>query len=264
MEPKQIPYHLAESPDGEQRWKHGRTRFVPPADLFDPKRASVVPLDEGDAKALVCAHHYSHSYPAARFRTGLTLKDRLGVERLVGVAVFGLNMQQEASMRKYLGIAPEEGVELSRLVLLPEALFNAETYFLGRSFRLLKATLPEVKGILSYCDPIARHDAEGNETKRGHTGMIYRAHNANYLGRSGARTHTLTTDGRLVSERMVSKLRNGERGAGYAYRTLLALGAPPRRPLEADDDYVERAMKEGPFKKARHPGNLIFTWKWAA
>ena len=104
MDPKQIPYHLAESPDGgEQRWKHGRTRFVPPADLFDPKRASVVPLDEGDAKVLVCAHHFAHSYPPARFRAGLTLLDRFGVERLVGVAVFGVNIQQKASMRKYLG-----------------------------------------------------------------------------------------------------------------------------------------------------------------
>ena len=163
-----------------------------------------------------------------------------------------------------LGVAPEEGVELSRLVLLPEAAFNAETYFLGRAFRLLKSALPEVKGVVSYCDPIPRFDAEGNETKRGHVGTIYRAFNGSYLGRNGARTHTLTTDGRLVSERMVSKLRNGERGAGYAYRTLLALGAPPRRPLEADDAYVERAMKEGPFRKSRHPGNLVFTWKWAA
>lgn len=257
----EAPYHLVETEAGEQRWRDRRSLFVPPSERFDPKRAEVVVLSETDAKRFVCHHHYSGSFPAARFRTGVMFKDRLGAEILAGVAVFAVPIQP-ASIRKYLGTEPALGVELSRLVLLPQLLFNAETWFLARSFKLLRARLGEVAGVISYCDPVPRYDMAGVEVKRGHCGTIYRAFNGAYHGQSGSRTLILSGDGRVVSERTLSKLRLGEVGAGYAYQQLLSLGAPARRPLEPDGAYVIRALAEGPFRRMKHPGNHVFSWRF--
>ena len=255
------PYLFGETPEGEQRWDNGRHRFVAPTTLFEPSRASVEILDEKTAKAFVVQHHYSHSFPAARLRTGLFQKQAFGADKLVGVAVFGVPIQAN-SIRKYLKQTDASlGVELSRLVLLDEAAYNAETWFLARSFKLLRKRLPELKGIVSYCDPVARFNEAGDEVKRGHQGTIYRAHNADYHGVTGPRSIILTADGRVLSERTLSKLRQSDKGAGYAYRQLLALGAPERRFLEEDEAYVLRALAEGNFRKTRHPGNHVYSWR---
>jgi hypothetical protein len=89
---------------------------------------------------------------------------------------------------------------------------------------------------------------------------LYQAFNGRYLGRSGAETLHLGPDGRVISRRALSKLRNDERGARYAYQQLLAAGAPPRRPLEEGPAYVARALAEGPFRRVRHPGNHVYAW----
>ena len=64
----------------------------------------------------------------------------------------------------------------------------------------------------------------------------------------------------MVSARALSKLRNDDRGAAYAYRDLLAAGAPPRQLGEDNRAYVARALAEGPFRRFKHPGNLTYTW----
>lgn len=115
--------------------------------------------------------------------------------------------------------------------------------------------------MLSYCDPLERRDASGRVVKRGHIGTVYRAHNGRYAGRSSARTMVLAADGRVVSERALSKIRLDEQGAGYAMRQLAALGAPPRLPHESGAAYVVRALADGGFRKLRHPGNHVFTWR---
>lgn len=256
------PYLHAEDPRGEQRWRNGLARFVPPppADCFDPSRASIAVLDESTAKGFVVKHHYSHSFPAARFRTGLFQKSPLGAEELVGVAVFGVPVQPKA-INKYLNQEDAcRGVELSRLVLLECAKFNAESWFISRSLRMLHRALPQITGVISYCDPVPRHDRQNRLTKPGHTGTVYRASNARYHGLSGPRTVILTPDGRVLNERSISKLRLNECGADYAYRQFLACGAPRRQPLEDGDAYVRRVLAGGAFRKTRHPGNHVFSF----
>lgn len=257
------PYDLVEDPAGEQRWDRRRSVFVPPppAERFDPARAEVHLIPEALAKPFVLEHHYSRSYPAARLRAGLFLKPGpLQPDRLVGVAVFAVPMQGRAIPAYWPDLAPAQGVELSRLVLLPEALFNAETWFLARAFRILRQQLPEVRAILSYTDPLPRLDLDGHLVKRGHVGTIYRAHAARSLGRSSPRTLILAPDGRIVSDRALSKLRTDDQGSAYAYRQLLDCGAPSRAPMEEGPAYVRRALSEGPFRKIKHPGNLAFGW----
>lgn len=241
-----------------QRWRERRDSYRPAGEVIDPTRYGVEPIDERAAKAFVEAHHYSGSYPAARVRLGLFLSRAFWAPELVGVCVFGVPAQARTLPRYAPGA--EDGVVLSRFVLLDEVPANAETWFLARAFRALRASHPAVGAVVSYSDPLRRTTADGAVILPGHVGTIYQAFNGRYLGRSGSETLHLSADGRVVSRRALSKIRNDERGAAYAYRQLLGLGAPPRRPLEEGAAYVVRALAEGPFRRVRHPGNHVYAW----
>jgi hypothetical protein len=244
-----------------QRWRAGRTSYRPAGEPLDTRRYEVTPIDFADAKAYVSAMHYSRSMPASRLQIGLWHKaSPARAAALAGVVVFSVPMQESAIPAWLDELHPRLGIEIGRLVLDEDVPGNGESWFLGRAFRLLRQRLPEVRGVLSYCDPVERRDADGRVTKRGHVGVVYRAHNGTYVGRSSARTLTLAADGRCISERALSKIRCDEQGAAYAMRQLSDLGAPPRRFGEDGVDYVARALREGGFQRVRHPGNLVFRW----
>lgn len=228
--------------------------------MFDPSRCAVASIDEGTAKPWVIAHHYSASYPAARARVGLFFKEPFQRERLGGVAVFSVPMNQ-AVIPGYLGVPPCAGVELGRFVLLDHELLaaNAETWFLARAFRAVGREL-SVAGVVAYCDPVPRVAADGTLTKRGHTGTIYSAHNGRFAGRSAPRTLMLMPSGQVINERALSKFRRGEVGAAYAERLLRDGGCRARRPGETPQSYLAVLAAEGVLRHARHPGNLVFTW----
>jgi hypothetical protein len=242
------------------RWKERRARYRPAGEVFDTSRAAVVAIDEATAKAFVTRHHYSASYPAARFRAGLLVKRPFGTEQLAGVIVFSVPMQQRVVPCYFPGLEPAAGVELGRLVLLDEIPSNAESWFTARAFRLMRDELAGVKGIVSYSDPMERRTAEGQVVKPGHIGVVYQALNACYRGRTRGETLTVARDGRVISRRALSKLKHDETGAAYAYAQLRAMGAPERRPLEDSPAYIERAVREGGFVRVRHPGNHAYTW----
>ncbi len=107
---------------------------------------------------------------------------------------------------------------------------------------------------------MVRTRADGGAVKPGHVGCIYQALNASYVGRSRKETIILDAAGRVVSRRALSKIRNEESGAAYAYRALVAAGAPARLLNEDGPTYVERALASGPFRKFRHPGNHAYVW----
>ncbi|MDA8356815.1 MAG: hypothetical protein M0Z95_11135 [Actinomycetota bacterium] len=66
----------------------------------------------------VLEHHYAGSYPAAKLRYGLV--DRIG-DRLVGVCVLGIPMQDKVLSNVFPGLRPGfSAVGLSRLVLLDD------------------------------------------------------------------------------------------------------------------------------------------------
>lgn len=238
-----------------QRWLFGRPTWRPAGEVIDPSQYGVEVLpDDRRAKAFVERHHYSGSYPAARCRVGL-----YRMRELVGVAVFSVPAQA-AALAKWTGTSVVDGIELGRFVLVDDVPGNGETWFLARAIRAMRAELPEVRAILSYSDPMPRRTADGVQVTGGHIGTIYQAHNARYLGRSSRETLILDRAGRTVSRRSLSKLRNGERSAGVAYRRLLEAGAPPRQLGEGDAAYVARALAEGPFQRVRHPGNHVYAW----
>lgn len=170
---KQLSFDWVTGGAGSQRWNNRRDAFVPPASAFNPSRAEVVAIPEKMAKDFVLRHHYSSSYPAARFRAGLIIKPPCGKEYLGGVAVFSVPMQN-AAVPKYLACDHRVGVELGRLCLLDDAYlgFNAESWFVARAFQLLRAALRDLHGVISYTDPVARYSAQGDMIKPGHAGTI--------------------------------------------------------------------------------------------
>ena len=221
--------------------------------LFDPAAHSVAEIPESVAKAFVIAHHYSGTYPAARFRVGLFRE-----KELVGVAVFSVPASQKVIPR-YVDIDPHDGVELGRLVLLDQCEYNAETWFIARAFKLLRDKLG-VRFCLSYSDPYERRDASGRVVKRGHIGQIYQALNATYFGRASKSTLLLLPSGRVMSPRALGKIRRGERGRIYATEQLVRGGAPPPYQGESGESYVKRVS--ACFSKIRHQGNLAYGWRF--
>lgn len=242
------------------RWNGRRHAHRPAGEPLRPDRYSVEPIAESLAKAFVVQHHYSASYPAARFRAGLFEHAPFHQPRLVGVAVISVPMTQ-ALIPKYLGVAADRGAELGRMVLLDEVPGNGESWFLARAFKLTKKALA-IDGIVSFCDPVQRFDREGREVKRSHTGVVYRSHNAKLAGRTLPRTLLLMPNGLCASDRALSKIRNQEVGMDYAMRQLRTAGAPARLLGEEPAEWIRRLREEGFFRALRHPGNFAFTWKW--
>ena len=123
--------------DFSQRWRSRRASFRPPGEVIDPRLYEVAPL-AGDAasKAFVLEHHYSRTYPAARFRFGLF---RAGV--LQGVAVFSHPVNDAVLTSVFPGVATDS-IELGRLVLLDEVPFiipRAELLRLAAPLRRVEA-----------------------------------------------------------------------------------------------------------------------------
>lgn len=253
----------------DQRWNHRRATFVVPPQTFNPKAHRVAIIeDDTTARDFVETHHYSGSYPAARARVGLYRRERWRADPLVGVAVFSVPMNQRTvgcwcrldEQEDSPTLAPEEGILLGRFVLLDEVPFNAETWFLARAFKKLRAELDEVRVVLSYSDPVARTNAQGQRVFPGHIGTIYQAHNADYLGRATPRTLLLDPHGRVISDRLLSKIRGEERGIEHALARLREAGCPRRRALETGRAYVERVLRAGHLRRLKHPGNHLYRW----
>lgn len=236
-----------------QRWTQGRDSYRPRGELIQTRLYEVAELDELVAKAFVTEHHYSRSYPAARWRFGL-----YHAGRLVGVAVFSHPCRDSVLTDAFPAATPREAVELGRLVLLDQVPGNGETWFLGRCFAALRG---RVRGVLSTSDPVARSALDGSTVFPGHIGTIYQAHNAVYLGRGRTRTIRLLPDGRVLSDRAISKIRSLERGHLHCAAVLEALGATP---LEATSRATARAWLRWWLPRLtrtlRHTGNHRYAW----
>lgn len=223
------------------RWEERRSKFRP-ANPIRTTEYEVAAID-GDAiaKAFVRQHHYSASYPPARFRFGLYRH-----AALVGVAVFAPPAQLEGGQ-----------LELGRFVLLDEVPGNGETWFLARAFEQLRRL--GVERVVSFSDPMPRTRLDGTVVFPGHVGTIYQAFNAVHVGRGDKRTHRMFPDGTLFAPRAMQKIRARERGVAYAAGLLERWGASP---LQAGEDSRAWLRRWSPAltRPLRHPGNLKYEW----
>lgn len=240
-----------------QRWRERRALFRPKAADFKASRYEVVSLAQDSAvKPFIEQHHYAGSYPAAQYRFGLY---EHGV--LVGAAVFG---HSYAKALTTVFDAPVQRLqELQRLVLLDEVPYNAESWFVARTFQALRQR--GITGVLSFSDPVPRLNARGDQVLPGHVGCVYQALNATYLNRGTARTLHLLPDGTVLNARTLQKLRAGERGWVAAARKLEQLGAPP---CPGEDAAARRHWVRTTLptitRPLRHPGNHRYAWSFGA
>jgi hypothetical protein len=231
------------------RWRDRRSSFRPAGETIRTADYDVAVIaSDNEAKRFVVGHHYSGSYPAARWRFGLYRRGEL-----VGVSVFSMPMR--AAVLSIFPGQPTDSVELGRFVLVDEVPSNGETWFLARCFEQLRAD--GVVGVVSFSDPAPRTNAGGAIVFPGHIGTIYQAHNARYLGRGSRKTLRMLPDGRVFSARAIAKIRSGEKGWLYSSRILEAAGAAP---LAGDPhawlaEWLPRVTR--PF---RHPGNHRYAW----
>jgi hypothetical protein len=236
--------------DVAQRWRGGRATYKPAGIPIDTRAHEVAPiLDDGTAKRFVLEHHYLGTYPAARARFGLWRG-----ETLVGVAVYSVPTQP-----KCLDVIPggrEAAVELGRLVLLDEVAANGESWFVARTFELLRAA--GFEGVLSHADPVPRV-VDGLTLFPGHVGTIYQATNANYFGRSAPRTLRLLRSGQTLAPRALTKIRKRERGHAYAEAQLVAAGAEPLEKGECPYAWLERWLPRL-TTPLRHTGQHRYAW----
>lgn len=227
--------------------------YRPSGEVIDPTAYDVEEIpDDTTARAFVTAHHYSGSYPAARWRYGLYHRGEL-----VGVAVFSVPAQPRVLTSTFPGVPTEEAVELGRFVLLDSVPANGESWLIARCFERLRRE--GVAGVVSYSDPCTRTSSAGVEVFGGHLGVIYQATNGIYLGRATPRTLRLLPDGSVFSDRAASKVRRRERGWRYAVEQLVGHGA--REPEDGEDLAAWWAeVREAITRRRRHPGNHKYAW----
>ena len=200
-----------------QRWREGVHSFR--MDRIDPSRYDIAEIPDDKA-----ATGFRRQPPLLKVVSGGPATVRaLRPRHLVGVAVYSQPCSQGV-LSKYFA-DPAWALELGRFVLLDEVPGNGESWFLARTFELLRAQ--GFVGVVSFSDPVPRTTADGRPVFPGHWGCIYQSCNAVKSGRSTARRLSLLPDGRVLSDRAISKIRARERGWEYAAQILVDHGADP-------------------------------------
>lgn len=241
--------------DRSQRWRERRCHWLPGTSEIDPKALSVDVIDTRAAAApFVKQHHYAASMPVTRLSVGLFANGPDGRSELVGVCVFA-HPVNNASASKTAGLDnPRAACDLGRLVILDSQGANAESFLVARAFRLLRREKPEILSVISYADPVRRVDADGNVFMPGHVGGLYAMMGSRYVGRASPRTDLILPDGRPISSRAISKIRNAECGQRYAMDDLIRAGARAPRFGEDRCDWLANLERSGFLTRRRHPG----------
>lgn len=231
-----------------QRWRDRRDSYRPAGEVINTSAFDVDAMDDDTTpKAFVERHHYTGSFPPARFRFGLYRRCEL-----VGVAVYSHEWPHVLAASKL----PAASVTLSRFVLLDDVAANGETWFLARCFDGLRRE--GIEGVVSFSDPVPRTDVSGRVVFPGHVGTIYQAFNARYRGRSKAETKWLLPNGTVFEHRNATKIRKLERGWRYAVAALEHAGAQRFDRVDRAA-WVEHALATV-ARKFKHGGNHRYIW----
>ena len=163
-------------------------------------------VPERVARAIVEAHHYSRSLPSALRCYGLYWGPFC-----IGAVVIGYPMNDATLTGPWPDLVPgQESAEISRVVLLPGAAFNAASWTLSRRFELERkhGTL----ALLAFSNPVRRTTVDGRIVLPGHVGVTYVALGFTYASRSRPKTLLLLPDGRAIVDRTLQKISAQERG----------------------------------------------------
>ena len=139
-------------------------------------------------------HHYSHNVNGVQsiYHYGLFTEGNFGLPKMIGAMMYA-HPSMPATAAKYNPINPDKCLELRRLVCIDDTPKNTESYFIGQTFKLLKRDT-DMEVIVSFAD---QH--------HGHTGVIYKATNFDYLGETG-KGRILVVDGKEMHSRSLNQL----------------------------------------------------------
>lgn len=129
------------------------------------RELEILPCELAQVRQFVELNHYSHSVNGVK----ISYCFRVVFDgAIIGGVIFGA---LSTTAWKRFANSEEKVIELRRLVLLDEAGRNSESRVVGWCLRWLKKHAPAIEVVVSYADPA-----------QGHSGVIYRASNFQYLG----------------------------------------------------------------------------------
>ena len=138
-------------------------------------------------------HHYSHNINGIQsyHHFGLYTEGNFGLPKMIGAMLYAMPSMPHTAA-KYNPINPTKCMELRRLVCIDDTPKNTESYFIGKTLRWLKQNT-DLEVIVSFAD---QH--------YGHSGVIYKASNFEYLGETGS-ARVLMVDGREMHTRSLNQ-----------------------------------------------------------
>ncbi len=138
-------------------------------------------------------HHYSHNINGVQsyYHFGLFRDGKFGLPEMIGAMLYAMP-SMPSTAKKYNPINPTKCFELRRLVCIDDTPTNTESYFIGQTFKWLKQNT-DIEVIVSFAD-----------AEYGHTGVIYRATNFEYLGTTSP-GRKLIVDGKEYHSRSLNQ-----------------------------------------------------------
>lgn len=138
---------------------------------FSTSKIKIQPCSLRTIRNFIEINHYSHNVNGVKVSYCFCVMCE-GI--LVGAVLFG---GLSTTAWKKFSDSEKKVLELRRLVLLDAVSKNAESKTIGWCLRWIKKNIPYVEIIVSYADP-----------NYGHSGIIYKASNFEYIGLSGSDT----------------------------------------------------------------------------
>ena len=245
-----------------QRWLDGtQTWATAPGPVFDPDRYTVAHVTEAAARDFVTRHHYLSTWVAStRCRYGM-FDHSTTPARLVGVAVMAIPPNKAVLTNVFPTLTPyKESLVLSRLVLLDQVPWSAESHMMGQVCGL--AVNDGLYGLVMDSDPVPRYRPDGNggweQYMPGHVGSLYQSCGFQHLGPTSPQSQWLLKDGTILSRRALQKVRASESGHRYVEALLVKHGADPMQEGEDPRLWLSGAKLASGARSVQHPGFLRY------
>ena len=138
-------------------------------------------------------YHYSQNVNGVQSTKcfGLYKEGNFGLPTMIGAMMYAWP-SMPATAKKYNPDDPLRIYELRRLVCIDDTPTNTESYFIGQTLKWLKKNT-DIQVIVSFADP-----------HYGHSGVIYKASNFIYKGKTG-KGSILMVDGKEMHSRSLNQ-----------------------------------------------------------
>lgn len=149
---------------------------------YDISKYQVKIIDCATAKQYIIEHHYSHGCHHSPFPCyGLFDKNIL-----IGVLMFATPCSENVRSSIFGKEYKDNVIELHRLHILDVTPKNTESWFISKCLKLLLQDRPQTWAVISFSD-----------TTQGHEGIIYKASNFMFCGKTGKTTFYMDKNNRL-------------------------------------------------------------------